>query len=898
MTDSVINLLPISIIRTSDNMYLIESAKVKECPQPSKDSKHTDWDGIYENRICHQSNASEFKRVAEYFDEIKNTNDYDALLFARIILILYHTVPSYDGACTLPDISETLFDAPKPSATPRHTRGFKGTKDRRPTGKSAGFLDIRSVLMDNKNLDRLLQKLWAFRHDAILILKEWGLDTESLGALIKEETPPKSFPIKLRYESIPSGEKTQISKKFNEEIMPIMVGCSWEDVRIAARTYYALGLEEHAELRAAVCRVMYLVNDKASALLWLNDLSHISQENLTKIIVFLIELGLHQNKIDEEILTLFSTLDFNVEKEFFPKWTYIILEALAQGYKPQSMMEYIKLSLKFYKRGNFVKHNTLDITPLECEACDADIIITMVNKAKIGRGAALNLWHSCCTLNGLDKVLQDALEHGFTKKQLKFYAEFFVYPHHWHDHEYPIYEKWESFKNVLPQVRESIKSVEEDYLDKWFDVFTDCVDLYKDTVEATFLDSLQFAEKLARSPFLRDSESANSFSKFMDLKDFGVLEQFLSVSDANFIVLDKACKRKNDGYIISWGLSVLIEMEPEFTFYAFLNAPKKLVKILKIIGPMSWESRRNVIKDLRAHPVFMADYDELLSEPSKIISFINQQDISKQYNPVPRALKDHVEGKKTLSDAQVERHLSKLNENLTAFKLQALEVCGEEFLKGHFKTAVNNNNIRHALKLYHSLDKDESKRIFKRFLDSYFVHGHTRYRDEHALTLNWITKHKNLNLDLWTQGLEGFQKDGIFITLEKDPLEALKLGTYVGSCLGLGGIYTESAVAIVLDMNKQVLFARNSEGHVIARQVVAIADDDQLVAFEIYPNSASKKLKRLFVDYNKKLAAALGFPLFDWNKEDADYEISLILAKDWWDDGAWSYKKKKNTEQK
>ena len=39
------------------------------------------------------------------------------------------------------------------------------------------------------------------------------------------------------------------------------------------------------------------------------------------------------------------------------------------------------------------------------------------------------------------------------------------------------------------------------------------------------------------------------------------------------------------------------------------------------------------------------------------------------------------------------------------------------------------------------------------------------------------------------------------------------------------------AVAIVLDVNKQVLYARNHRGAVVARQVVALAEDERLVCF-------------------------------------------------------------------
>jgi hypothetical protein len=41
----------------------------------------------------------------------------------------------------------------------------------------------------------------------------------------------------------------------------------------------------------------------------------------------------------------------------------------------------------------------------------------------------------------------------------------------------------------------------------------------------------------------------------------------------------------------------------------------------------------------------------------------------------------------------------------------------------------------------------------------------------------------------------------------------------------LGGDNAHAAVAIMLDVNKHVVFARNVRGRFVARQVVAISDD-------------------------------------------------------------------------
>ncbi len=896
--ENYISSLPITIIRTAESLSLLANVQASKFENPIDNKEVSSWDDLYSNQLITAEDNDEYQKIKEHFDALKGVNDYDALLLARVILLLYKTTPSYDGGYTLPDITDVLFDAPKPSATPRHTRGFKGTKDRRPTGKSAGVLDIREVLMDNKNLDRLLEKLWPYRNDALKTLEEWGYKIDGLPVLIKAECPPILFQMKLKHKNIPANEKVLISKAFNEEIMPVFSNESWDFVRKAIRIYYVLDLENNKQLRSIICRLLDLSDDKDKTLLWLNDITHISIDKLIPTLVFIIETKLYEQEFNAEKLLLINTLAEDISSEFYSAWAYTIIESLERGYSAKCMSQYAELSLEFYGAEDFIKHYSLNNKSIMCGGCDASIIsstISALSDDYSGRGdVALNLWGNCGYLDGLIDILKQSLSLGLPEKHFSLYTEFFIYPSHWHDFEYDIDEKWESFKNTLPKIQKHMKDVKPEYIDKWFDIFTDCIGLYKDTADSTFETSLSIASKLSREPFLKESECANAISKFLDISDEVTMELFLSIPDDNFMVLDKACKRKNDGSLIAWGLSVIAELEPKFTFESFQKSPKKLIKVMKLIGPMSWENRNKVINDFQKHPAFTANYDDLIKQPNKLIKFIDDQDIVKEYNPVPKAFREYVNGSRKLSDEQVKRHLTKLKENIIVFKLQALEECGSKFLQSDFNTSINENNIRHALKLYHSLDRHESKKAFKRFLDNYLKDGSTTYRDGHYLSLQWIKKHPNVNYDLWVQGLTDFKNDEIKLSIECEPLEALKMGTYVGSCLGLGGIWTESAVAILLDINKQVLYARNAKGSVIARQVLAISDEDQLVAFEVYPLSISKKIKRMFAEYNQKFSTALKLPLFqDNDDDDADYKISLILAKNWWDDGAWGSGHKK-----
>jgi hypothetical protein len=86
----------------------------------------------------------------------------------------------------------------------------------------------------------------------------------------------------------------------------------------------------------------------------------------------------------------------------------------------------------------------------------------------------------------------------------------------------------------------------------------------------------------------------------------------------------------------------------------------------------------------------------------------------------------------------------------------------------------------------------------------------------------------------------------------------------------------------VLDVNKQVVYARDARGAVVGRQLVAISEAEQLVCFSVYGTAPRELLEPVFRDYDRAFAARLGRPsCVD------DYEIASILSHAWWDDMAW-----------
>lgn len=904
MTDNKINSKAITVIRDDNNLSLLDNVQLCTFSAPSDSGydseKKQNIEDIYCNKFVNYNNRAEFSNLEHHFAELENVTEYNAELLARIIFVLYNTTAKYDCSITLPDITPQITAAPKPSATPRHTRGFKGTKDRRPTGKSTSALNVRKVLLDSQNLYTLLQKLWLYRSEATDLLNEWGVVIPNLSHIFRGSQPPKIIHLSLKYSNIPINEKTLISKSFNEEILPILSGYSWEIISKTLRVFYSYELDSDPVLRAAFCRTLFLTPYLDEVLDVLNQIPHLSRQNFLSTLVSINETKMpkDQCQFNCELISMINLINHEILEEHFFEWCFAIFFGLQQGHEPMHLHEYIKLSLEFYREG--VKYHPLYTSHSSCYSeCNAEVISSIVYGLPNDGNEyhSLILWENMSLLPNLNQVLKEALQLGFTEEQMDTYVSFFITPNHWGSNDdFPswhtpetlkkFHKKWDVFQSYLPKIIHTIKALDEEYLDKWYDVLTDCICQLHDWSSVNITYCFNIAEKLSQPPFLNDSNSAQTISNFIEHSVQS--KDVLSIPDNKLLIIDKACKRKNDGKIISWGLSVLSMFEFEFMFQALEHSPKKLVKAMKVIGPMSWDNRITVIKRFQKHPVFEADYNDLISKPDHLIQFVSEQGICEQYSPIPRALKEFFNGERKLSDTQVDRHLAKVQENLITFKLVALEDCAITFLKSNFDIQLNEKNIQYALKMYHSLDRDESKKPYKRFLKSYFKSGNATYIDKHPLTQSWINEHQNVDVSLWKHGLLDFRKQDLEFKIEQHPIEILKIGAYAGTCLGLGGIWTESAVAILLDINKQVLYARNEAGQVIARQIIAISDDDKMIAFNVYPLNVSKNIKRAFIEYNKKYSKALGLELFDgdYTKE---YEIELILAQSWWDDSAWDF---------
>lgn len=171
-----------------------------------------------------------------------------------------------------------------------------------------------------------------------------------------------------------------------------------------------------------------------------------------------------------------------------------------------------------------------------------------------------------------------------------------------------------------------------------------------------------------------------------------------------------------------------------------------------------------------------------------------------------------------------------------------------------------------------------------------FLRAHRDGRDpriDHPSNQHWLARFRNrFPVEAWLHP-PATSEGGWTLAVERDPLEILKIGSYVGSCLALGACNAHAAVAVLLDINKRVVFARNARGGFVARQVVAINDDGKLVCYPVYGHIKSAALHDAFERYAQAWANRLGLPLATGKDQDASERVRPLTVKEWYDDGLW-----------
>lgn len=346
--------------------------------------------------------------------------------------------------------------------------------------------------------------------------------------------------------------------------------------------------------------------------------------------------------------------------------------------------------------------------------------------------------------------------------------------------------------------------------------------------------------------------------------------------------LQDVARNGQEGKLVAKGAGIWFRELPETDPAWLLRRPGSFLKGLRALGALPEATAIGVCAYLREHPGF--GIDPLRIDPIAACLLFDTIRRDDEPDPIPDKFRSAASGKISLSRQAWEHYRGEFASRLAGYQVTLLRARLREEEELLQVPGIDPHTIRFLASLGRT-----NRRPLRRFLDS-VREGRDDYRETHPANLAWIEKHRGLALGEWLSGgaapwpVELSDYEGAVIGLEHDPQEVLKMGTYAGSCLAAGGCNQYAAVANSLDANKRVAFLRDRNGRPLARQLLAISEEEKLVPFRVYPivqGIGWKVFDPVFRDFDEDLARRLGLPLWCGTES---YEISALVAREWYDD--------------
>ncbi|HEU0029872.1 MAG TPA: hypothetical protein VFQ53_04510 [Kofleriaceae bacterium] len=762
---------------------------------------------------------------------------WDAATRDHVLAVLRATVPSVDAPGDLPAIVHEM-PAP-PRATAAHPRAFRGTKHRPPRPRQPDAVDVRPYLLARRHIDHVLALVGERRGSDPYVAWRHGVDATA-----------------------------GFEPSFVMYLLPLLTACRWSEVGAFA----ALARGVDPELRAALVGVYLEAGEPARALGWWHHVLAHPAEQRVEAAQLVGRSGVAKlAPVEPAVAAVVASLPAQQQWWFY--------RGLVVGATPV----YLEAGLA--------------LGALSCEPPPGTLDVAAVIEATVERladamdedsGAAFwrtHLWTMCGHQPELAAVLASPAFESLHPAAAFWLIRIADSPR-WSP-ETAVAE-WRALAPVLPRLVDGAVEVAPAYQRK---LVEDLGDVYYWAVanEHDILDALahclELALRVAKPPFGTTSVLGDVLAHIaVNLETWEERRLVEHAPDASFVVLEDACKRANQARLVGRGLNRLSQFAPALLVSSFARAPGALVQTADLLAAISFESAEALLVAYGRSP--LADpalADASIERLCEMIAPIAQ---AGGPNPVRRALRQHLSGERTLSDAQVRGHRERIVAELDVIRLAAIRQAVERMLAARVGIErIAGPTVRHAVAMLDGVDVH--RRQLRRMLTATLA-GDAQWRLRHPRTQAWLARHPKLDREVWLRGIETTGRiDGIgevTLAIESDPLEALKLGTYVGSCLGRGGHFAFSAAAVVLDINKHVVYARDARGAVIGRQLVAVSEADELVCFSVYGTASLERLEPLFRAFDQAFAAQLGLPLYG---SDDEYVIATILSLDWFDDTAW-----------
>ncbi|MGV8118639.1 MAG: hypothetical protein AB2L14_02635 [Candidatus Xenobiia bacterium LiM19] len=889
----------ISIIRENRQLYVLKVRRAGDfvipvpVEEPEKASVLPEYE-ITKTALeeIPESLLPQKKRLIASWAEISRCLALDSDTVHHLLTVLLETRASFsEGGMLLPDLvpagQEQTF-----RATAAHPRAYRGTKSRPPKPRQHEPLDLRLYIDTAHNQNKLLSDSETHLQKALELLNRDGYDRERLAFI--SSVAGRVEPYLAYHHGITDGAALEMPVLFSSHLLPLLKGQGSEAIRKYLSLFHALNLEQRPDLLPVFLMIVSLEPGEFVSG-WAGLIASQKPERQAELACYLIESGIAER--NPGIFTADDLARFNgmTSEDIYSHRLYYLLSALAEGSSGEYLFSGFHLANSFNPSYRFDSIGDCKDFPLE----QAEELALYMDSGSIesynhGRYCSMSIWESCGRLKGLQRLIRKLPWQKLSPEIARSFVNMLKGFRYDDLDDEQLAGKSDFIFEKAPSLFETVCRIASPWQEKFIDSVRSLHWHWdgEDIIDKRYDELYALSERLSQRPFSEETIITDELLELFDANNREQQDGIINAQDNSFRQLEKACRRDNDARCINKGLHVICEKASGFILSCFLHFPAFLFKVAKLLGTLSLFQRYQVMKYFVGHIFMTTDWDRISAgEALEILQPFIDEGLT---NPMPGRLRDWLAGSVKLSEQQREKYMQMMRVKIVQTKLDLLEHIARRNLAAGLSIDVIAPDLEHALQMINL--SNDNRRAFRRFLKA-LLEGRDDYILTHPLTVRWLSKHPALNVELWSNGIctsERLEEIGsVTLSLERDPLEALKLGTHVGSCLGLGGGLTYSALAVVLDFNKQVIYARDDRGRMLARQLVAISEEDRLVCFEVYPLSAHQRLRQLFREYDRRFAESLGIPLYKSEKED-EYTVARILSHYWWDDGPWQLKENRS----
>ncbi len=721
---------------------------------------------------------------------------------------------------------------------------------------------------------RLRERMRVYASAVFRRLSGMGYEPARLALLLDARDPYAAY----RHAAPGAPGLAVLPARFRTRILPLLRTRGWRDVMRAVAACRALGLEHDAVLEGFAVQVLLATPENGLA--WLEKAGEQWPEQRGEFLRTILETAAWTTPVE----CLAGALDHvaGSGEHYRDRLTYVL--ASAQANVPETeILDCLRLVDEFAPAHAFVptwrrEPYTVDAWPRPFGVGVArslrPLLASVVDAGTSHSGLPARLWDACARTPGLADVLARVAADVPSPDSRVGLVQYLVYrAGEWGLAELEARGRFAAgVLAALPEpARESCLGLATDLFEhSW---------IWKDDAAIGTLRSL--VPRIAR---VADGAPPCGASVAALVRAGGSARagQIACIPDRTLRRLVRA-SRPAANHVVSRGLGALAQGVPRLACEALVAHPEALFQAARALGCLQLPHARAFVRRFKRHPVMWRGF---LKRPlPEIVARLRAASDGIPCSPVPRRLREHLAGQITLGPGSLERHRQAIGRKLVPFRLALLRRLVLEDRRGSLCTLdVAHPRDRHALQMLGSVER--GRRALRRLLalpDTERA-GHVLGHPANAV---WVRRHPRVDVASWMTGIvrsvDVPEHGRVRLAAEHDPLEALRLGTEVGTCLSIGGINVDSAVAAALDVNKRVVFARRGDGRVVARQLVAISEDDRVVFRTVYPENSGAALQDAFYEYDLALCANLGLEPVGGG----DWRVASIVTRDDYDDGIW-----------